>query len=78
MAMCPGCGCRLDGSVPGNTLSQNWSQGLAKIYYDNSIYNSMSLIDVQYGTIVHDGKLYESNVDIKEINQIISQRALTI
>ena len=78
MAMCPGCGCRLDGSVPGNTLSQNWSQGLAKIYYDNSTYNSMSLIDVQYGTIVHDGKLYESNVDIKEINQIISQRALTI
>jgi len=33
-AVSPGCVCKIDGTVPGNVASQNWSQGFALVYSD--------------------------------------------
>ena len=63
-AVCPGCGCRLDGEVPGHTLSQNWSQGLAVAYYDDGVYSSIHSIDVKDGMLVYGGKEYFSLLDM--------------
>lgn len=30
-AFCPGCACRIDGSVPGSTLASNWQQGVGLV-----------------------------------------------
>ena len=69
VAACSGCGCRLDGEVPGHTLSQNWSQGVTKVYYDNDMYSSINLIDVQNGKIVDADKLYESNLNMDALRE---------
>ncbi len=63
-ACCPGCGCRLDCIVPGHTMSQNWSHGLAKVYYDDDVYSSIVLIDVTDGTLIYGGKKYFSQLDM--------------
>ena len=71
-AACPGCGCRLDATVPGHSLTQNWSQGLAKVYYDDDVYNSIDLIEVINGKLVYGGKLYESNLDMEMIRKAVN------
>lgn len=68
-AVCPGCGCRLDGEVPGHTLSQNWSQGLAVAYYDDGVYSSIHSIDVKDGKLVYGGKQYFSLLDMDELKE---------
>jgi len=70
-AACPGCGCRLDGTVPGHTLTQNWSHGLAKVYYDDDVYNSIDLIDVVNGMLIYGGKVYESNLNMDMIRKAV-------
>ena len=68
-AMCPGCGCRLDGEVPGHTLSQNWSHGLGIAHYDSGSYNSIELIDVKKGTLIYGGKQYFSLLDMDALRE---------
>ena len=68
-AMCPGCGCRLDGEVPGHTLSQNWSHGLGIAHYDSGSYNSVELVDVKYGTLIYGGKQYFSLLDMDTLRE---------
>jgi len=68
-AMCPGCGCRLDGEVPGHTLSQNWSQGLGIAHYDSGSYNSIELVDVKKGMLIYGGKQYFSLLDMDALRE---------
>jgi hypothetical protein len=68
-AMCPGCGCRLDGEVPGHTLSQNWSHGLGIAHYDSSSYSSVELVDVKNGTLIYGGKQYFSLLDMDALRE---------
>ncbi len=68
-ACCPGCGCQLDGTVPGHTLSQNWSHGLAKVYYDDDVYSSIVPIDVIEGTLVYGGKKYFSQLNMETLRE---------
>jgi predicted MPP superfamily phosphohydrolase len=75
-ALSPGCGCRLDGVVPGHTMSQNWSQGLAVAHYDEDVYSSIDSIDVQAGKAVYLGKLYESSLDMDVIRKAVDWRGL--
>ena len=71
-AVCPGFGGRLDGTIPGHRLAQNWNQGLSLAYYDDDVYNSIDSIDVQDGRAIYAGKLYESNLNMDVIRKAVN------
>lgn len=53
----PGCLCRTDGVVPGRTKRQNWQQGFAMVYFDETGFQYAS-IPVHDGRALHFGTSY--------------------
>ena len=67
-AMCPGTACKIDGSVPGNKLRQQWQQGIATMEWcdDVSIPPRFDLIEINEGVGIYDGVVLRSrDVDAK-------------
>lgn len=48
-ALSPGCLCRIDGTVPGSTNGQNWSQGYATILYREDGFHSIQEFEIENG-----------------------------
>ena len=57
-AYCPGCMCKIDGSVPGSTRESQWQQGMAVVYYTDEQYTIVPL-QVVNNTVLFQGKLFK-------------------
>ena len=58
-AVCPGCLCKTDGTVPGHTTAQNWTQGFAVVYSDSS-GDHIENVEIECGRAVFQGKVYKA------------------
>lgn len=57
---CPGCLCRIDGSVPGDDRP-NWQQGIGVINYDDKRYINIEPIPIQDGQALYRDEIYTGN-----------------
>ena len=73
-AFCPGCTCRVDGSVPGSTPKDQWQQGLGLVEYTQDTENIIP-ISVQDGQAIYNGRVFRArdNLDA-ELNAMIESR----
>lgn len=46
---CPGCVCKIDGTVPGKTARPNWQQGLGILNYDDKDYTNIERVPIENG-----------------------------
>jgi len=79
-AFCPGCACRVDGSVPGSTSKDQWQQGLGLIEYTDDTENIIP-IAVQNGQAIYNGRLFTSRPSEEldaELNAMIESRLATM
>ena len=59
-ALSPGCLCRVDGSVPGVTLSPDWQQGCGVATLDEDTEQvHMQVLPIYNGSLVWDGRVIE-------------------
>lgn len=54
---CPGCLCRIDGTVPGDDRP-NWQQGIAVINYDERRYVNIEPIPIHDGQAMYRDEIY--------------------
>jgi len=54
---CPGCLCKIDGTVPGDERP-NWQQGIAVINYDLNRYVNIEPIPIQDGRALYRDEIY--------------------
>lgn len=69
-ALSPGCLCRLDSVVPGNTKNQDWQQGFAIVTYNdtsNKEFASIDAIEIQDGMTVYAGEVFESRESLEQL-----------
>jgi hypothetical protein len=60
-AMCSGCLCRVDGTVPGSSPDSNWQQGFDITIYDHlGAHGQMFDFEIADGRAYCEGKTYES------------------
>jgi hypothetical protein len=55
-----GCLCRIDGTVPGHSLSQNWQQGFGIATFDDKDYQWVETAMIHSGKVVYGGRYYEA------------------
>lgn len=67
-AVCPGALCKMDGSVPGHTTAQDWSQGFALVYSDSKGDNIMP-IEISDNRAMVAGKPFQKNESYLELLQ---------
>ncbi|MCK5613036.1 hypothetical protein KAR91_64785 [Candidatus Pacearchaeota archaeon] len=67
-AVCPGALCMMDGTVPGHTTSQDWSQGFGMVYNDTKGHNIIP-VEINNDRAVFGGKIYHKNYDYLEALQ---------
>lgn len=65
-AVCPGCACRIDGTVPGSHKS-NWQQGLAVIRYDGKYRHSVTVVPSHEGEALFEGEIYQGEERLKDL-----------
>ena len=64
--LCPGCVCKIDGTVPGSTKNQNWQQGVAFVEYDDLDYN-VDFIPIQDGEAYYRGSYFTARDYTKQL-----------
>lgn len=58
----PGCGCRIDGTVPGHPGKPNWQQGVGLIYVDRKAQAThLDMRVIRDGRLPYDGKVLVGN-----------------
>jgi len=56
-AASPGCLCKIDGTVPGNTLSQNWQNGFAIVdYLDEEPF--IKIVEINKNVALFEGRMF--------------------
>lgn len=73
-AMCCGCLCRLDGSVPGSGKDANWQNGIGIIEYDDEKVYRMDTIPITNGEAYFKGMIFKAS---DKLPQIIKDTGLT-
>lgn len=66
---CPGCLCKIDGTVPGNTKRQGWSQGFAIAYYGDGLGSVVEVVPIEEGGTLYHGKVYKANFDLQSLRK---------
>jgi len=67
-AMSPGCLCRVDGSVPGVSLSPDWQQGCGVATLDEDTEQvHMQVLPIYDGSLVWDGRVIEGQDPVEQI-----------
>ena len=67
-ALSPGCLCRLDGSVPGVSLSPDWQQGCGVATLDEDTEQvHMQVLPIYDGSLVWDGRVIEGQDPVEQI-----------
>ncbi len=56
---CPGCLCRVDGTVPGSKPGDNWQQGIGLVEFTAERF-SIHDLPVEDGGLVWDGRLFQA------------------
>lgn len=71
-AFCPGCVCRIDGTVPGSKSDQQWQNGIAVIEYTQTEENIIP-ISISDGAMIHNGTSWTARNREKEINDFLTK-----
>ena len=67
-AMSPGCLCRVDGAVPGVSLSPDWQQGCGIATLDEKTEQvHMQVLPIYDGSLVYDGRVIEGQDPAEQI-----------
>ena len=67
-AMSPGCLCRVDGTVPGVSLSPDWQQGCGVATLDEKTEQvHMQVLPIYDGSLVYDGRVIEGQDPAEQI-----------
>ena len=67
-AMSPGCLCRVDGIVPGVSLSPDWQQGCGIATFDKRTEQvHMQVLPIYDGSLVYDGRVIEGQDPAEQI-----------
>ena len=54
-AICGGCLCRIDNTVPGHKIKQGWQQGATLATYDGEGFQDLRIIPIHEGRAYHNG-----------------------
>jgi hypothetical protein len=71
-AFCPGCACRIDGTVPGSKSDQQWQNGIAIIEYTEDSENIIP-ITISDGVMIHNGVQWTARDRNDEINAYLTK-----
>lgn len=71
-AFCPGCVCRIDGTVPGSKSDQQWQNGIAVIEYTETEENIVP-IAISDGTMIYNGKRWTARDRENVISEFLTQ-----
>ena len=67
-ALSPGCLCRVDGTVPGVSLSPDWQQGCGIATFDEKTEQvHMQVLPIYDGSLVYDGRVIEGQDPVEQI-----------
>jgi hypothetical protein len=64
---CPGCLCKLDGTVPGHKRTQHWQQGFGVVDYAKN--PKIELVPIREGEAVYNNKLYKGRDYVKQLKE---------
>ena len=67
-AASPGCLCKTDGRVPGNSLTQNWQNGFSVVDYVGDM-PFITLIEINNGSAIFEGTLFQGVDNTKDIQE---------
>jgi len=73
-AICPGALCKVDGTVPGHTGKQQWSQGFAVAHHNYDGNYDVETIDVRDGKAWLGGQLIKSEHDGGAIDRYVDEQ----
>ena len=68
-AFCPGCVCRIDGTVPGSKIDQNWQQGFAMVDYDDEGHH-IEMVQIENGSAYFGGRYFEAKDYTKQLYEL--------
>lgn len=71
-AFCPGCVCRIDGTVPGSKSDQQWQNGIAVIEYTETEENIIP-IAISDGAMIYNGKRWTARDRENVISDFLTQ-----
>lgn len=67
-AYTPGCLCHVDGRVPGSKRSDQWQQGAAVVWFDDTT-TSIVPVDIYQGRAVYGGQVFEGKDYVEELRE---------
>ena len=71
-AVCSGCLCRLDGTVPGSNRHSQWQNGVAEIIHDNETAYAINPILIENGNAIYNGEMISgSEVTIQQAKRVL-------
>ena len=71
-AVCGGCLCKLDGTVPGSTRNSQWQNGIVEIIHDNEAAYAINPILIENGGAVYNSKVVlGSEVTIQQAQKVL-------
>jgi len=71
-AFCPGCVCKIDGTVPGSKSDQQWQNGIAVIEYTEKEENIIP-IAISDGKMIYNGKEWNARTREEEVNSFLTK-----
>ena len=71
-AVCGGCLCRLDGTVPGSNRHSQWQNGIVEIVHDNETAYAINPILIENGTAIYNGEMISgSEVTVQQAKKTL-------
>jgi hypothetical protein len=65
----PGCLCKVDGSVPGSSNTNQWQQGIGVVYFDNEGNITPIPVPIKDGVALFGGKYFMAEDRLDEIKE---------
>ena len=71
-AVCGGCLCKLDGTVPGSNRNSQWQNGIVEIIHDDDTAYAINPILIENGSAVYNGNIVPgSEVTIQQSKKVL-------
>lgn len=71
-AVCAGCLCKLDGTVPGSSRNSQWQNGIVEIIHDDEFAYAINPILIEGGSAIYNGEIVSADdVVIQQAKKVL-------